>query len=334
MVVNPNEADYRYLYFALLSSREQLKRLASGAAQQNLSGKLVRDFVLPFPHIETQQRIASVLGSLDDKIELNRRMNRTLERMAQALFKSWFIDFDPVRAKAEGRDPGLPPDLAALFPDRLIDSDLGPIPAGWKTGPMLELCSLTGGGTPKTSRPEYWDGDVLWASAKDVSQCGEAFLIATERSITRKGVAESSTKIIPPRTTVVVARGATTGRMTMIGASMAMNQTCYALRSKVEAHFFLYQCVQSRIGELVNAAHGSVFDTITTRTFEQSSVVLPPESVQKAFNLAVEPLFGRILIGLRESRTLTTLRDTLLPRLLSGEIEVRIAESLAASTGS
>ena len=121
---------------------------------------------------------------------------------------------------------------------------------------------------PFADIPAYWNGDVPWASAKDVSQCGEAFLVSTERTITKKGVEESSTKIIPANATVVVARGATTGRLTMFGHSMAMNQTCYGLRSKVGAPFALYCNVRYFIERLVQGGHGSIFDTITTSTFE------------------------------------------------------------------
>src|SRR5439155_27376328 len=149
----------------------------------------------------------------DDKIDLNRRMNETLEAIARALFKSWFVDFDPVRAKAEGRDSGLPKHIAELFPDSFEESELGEVPKGWITGPILRQAKILSGGTPKTDRPDYWGGPILWASAKDVSQCPDAFLTSTERTITEKGLSESATELIPSSCTVVVARGATTGRM-------------------------------------------------------------------------------------------------------------------------
>ena len=154
-----------------------------------------------------------MLGALDDKIELNRRINATLEATARALFQSWFVDFDPVHAKLDGRQPpSLDIATAALFPSEFENSELGQIPKGWAVGSILCQADLLSGGTPKTDVPEFWDGDISWASAKDVSQCGEAFLVSTERTITKRGVEESSTKIIPALTTVVVARGATTGR--------------------------------------------------------------------------------------------------------------------------
>lgn len=216
----------------------------------------------------------------------------------------------------------LSPATAALFPEHFQDSPLGHIPKGWDTGSILRQADLLSGGTPKTDVPAYWNGDVPWASAKDVSQCGEAFLVSTERTITKQGVEESSTKIIPANATVVVARGATTGRLTMFGHAMAMNQTCYGLRSKVGAPFALYCNARHFIERLVQGGHGSIFDTITTSTFEATDVLLAPKEVLLAFDKQVTPLFQQVHANLHQSRTLSTLRDTLLPKLLSGELSV------------
>jgi type I restriction enzyme S subunit len=219
-------------------------------------------------------------------------------------------------------------ETAALFPERLTESDVGQIPRGWRVGSLLEHAMLLSGGTPKTSVSEYWNGTIPWASAADVSQCGECFLVQPERSITRRGLEESSTKLIPAFSTVVVARGATTGRMCLLGKGMAMNQTCYALRSKSGGDFYLYCRARHEVDDLVHAAHGSVFDTITTSTFEASRVLLPPEAAIRRFDEVVEPSFRSILIRQEESRNLTEIRDTLLPKLLSGELRIRDAEKM------
>ena len=258
--------------------------------------------------------------------------------MGRALFKSWFIDFDPVHAKARVRRehpkwtntqvsrvalPNLASNVAELFPDSFEDSELEPIPHAWKVGSLLDHACLLSGGTPKTGEPAYWGGAIPWASAKDVSQCGETFLISTERTITELGLENSATKIIDPYSTVVVARGATTGRMAMFGLPIAMNQTCYALRSKQSNHFFLYCHARHIIGDLVHSAHGSVFDTVTTRTFESTPVLVPDSLLAQAFHNAVQPLFSQILMHQQESAALTANRDLLLPKLLSGELSLR-----------
>lgn len=329
LTVDEKKVDRLFLYYVFTSAEQQLyirqNAIQTGVPHTNLG--ILRKTPLNLPPLSEQKTIARILGALDDKIELNRRMNETLEAMARALFQSWFVDFDPVRAKAAGCQPlGMEDVTAAFFPASFKGSKLGDIPAGWEIGSILKQAILLSGGTPKTSIAEYWDGDVAWASAKDVSQCGEPFLIATERSITKRGLEESSTKLIPALATVVVARGATTGRLTMFGREMAMNQTCYGLSSKIGSPLSLYCQAQDFIERMVQAAHGSVFDTITTRTFEATEVLLPPPELLRSFDRTVAPLFERIRINLRQSISLATLRDTLLPKLLSGEIQVSTVE--------
>ena len=313
-----------FVYYSLSTRKDEIRHQAAGGSAVPILNK--GDFSrmeIALPPFAEQKAIAAVLGALDDKIELNRRMNATLEAMARALFQSWFVDFDPVRAKLDGRPPAaLDPATAALFPDSFQDSTFGHIPKGWESGSILRQADLLSGGTPKTDVAAYWNGDVPWASAKDVSQCGEAFLVCTERTITKQGVDESSTKIIPANATVVVARGATTGRLTMFGHAMAINQTCYGLRSKVGVPFALYCNARHFIERLVQGGHGSIFDTITTSTFEATDVLLAPKEVLLAFDKQVTPLFQQVHANLHQSRTLATLRDTLLPKLLSGELSV------------
>jgi type I restriction enzyme S subunit len=278
------------------------------------------------PSVAEEESITHILSTLDDKIELNRRMNETLEAMARTLFKSWFVNFDPVRNKAERRGPKLPSSLVDLFPTEFEASELGEIPKGWSVGTILTKARLLSGGTPKTENQDYWDGSIAWASAKDVSQCADRFLIVTERTITDKGLEESATQLIPAFATVVVARGATTGRMVLFGRDMAMNQTCYALVSRTKTPFALYCQLFEGIGDLVHAAHGSVFDTITTSTFNTGRFILAADSALEAFEKLVSPMFKRILKNCEESRTLAATRDTLLPKLISGELRVKDAK--------
>ncbi len=326
---DPRLIEPRFLFYWMFG-REFFVQFKGVAGQTDMAEYVsLRDqrrMHITLPPLPEQRCIAHILGTLDDKIELNRRMNETLEAMARALFKSWFVDFDPVRAKAEGRDPGLPKPLADLFPARLVDSELGEIPEGWQTGPILDHARLMSGGTPKTDRSEYWDGSIAWASAKDVSQSPGTFLVATERTITERGLDESATQMVPAFCSVVVARGATTGRMVLFGCDMAMNQTCYALASTTETPFALFCRLREEIDALVHAAHGSVFDTITTSTFTSSRIVLPPKALLKAFEERAAPIFLRVLESTRETRALAALRDAILPKLISGELRVGAAE--------
>ncbi len=316
--------DSRFLFYLL--STLGLNNWRAGSGQPLLNQDILSRIPASAPEPAEQRAIAHILGTLDDKIELNRRMSETLEAMARALFKSWFVDFNPVRAKAEGRDPGLPKHLADLFPDSFEESELGEIPRGWEVGSILKHARLLSGGTPKTDRAEYWDGPILWASAKDVSQSSSLFLIDTERNITERGLDESATQVVPAFCSAVVARGATTGRMVLFGRDMAMNQTCYALATTTETPFALYCRLRQEVDALVHAAHGSVFDTITTSTFASSRIVLPSPSALKAFEVRIAPLFQKVLNNVSASRTLTALRDALLLKLISGELRIQDAK--------
>jgi type I restriction enzyme, S subunit len=320
------EFDARFLSYYLKS--DQFWNFIRGvlgdkSAQPNASAATMTKAPVLAPRDKAEQRaIAHILGTLDDKIELNRRTSETLEAMARALFKSWFVNFDPVRAKDEGRDPSLPQPLADLFPDRLVGSELGDMPDGWTVGTILAYARLISGGTPKTGRPEYWDGPIGWVSAKDVSQSKDLFLVETRRTITEKGLAESATRVVPALCSVVVARGATTGRIAILGRDLAMNQTCYALKSTIDAPFALHCQLREAIDALVHAAHGSIFNTITTRTFETSRVVLPSPRLLQEFEKLTSPLFLRMLSASVEARMLAALRDALLTKLVSGDMRI------------
>ena len=321
-----------YLYY-WMSSQEFLHQISYLKGQTDMADYVsLRDqrrMTVTIPSTQQQLHVVNCLKPIDDRITLLRETNITLEAIAQALFKSWFVDFDPVHAKAEGRQPeGMDAVTATLFPDGFQESELGVVPKGWGVGSILDIANLISGGTPKTDRAEYWGGDISWASAKDVSQASDSILVETDRTITSLGLEKSSTKMIPAYSSVVVARGATTGRMVMFGKAMAMNQTCYALESKSGASIALYLVLRKEIEALTQKAHGSIFDTITTSTFAASKTLLIPNTLLTCFEDVASPLFHRILVGTQKAQTLTQLRDTLLPRLISGQLRLPEAEEL------
>ena len=208
-------------------------------------------FTLPIPPLPEQRAIARILGSLDDKIEANRRMNETLEAMARTLFQSWFIDFDPVRARAEGQAPkGMDAETAALFPDGFEEQEGRSVPAGWRTGTFDETIELIGGGTPKTSVAEYWNGIIPWFSVVDAPINSDVFVVDTEKKITERGIAESSTRLLPIGTTIITARG-TVGKCALVGIPMAMNQSCYGIRGRDgRGNYFIYFSLRDLVSEL------------------------------------------------------------------------------------
>ena len=328
---DPMKIDSRYLsyFFGLPSFKEHIRAIAVGATMPSLNTSLMSDVIIPHPPEITEQRaIAHILGTLDDKIELNRRMSETLEAMARALFKSWFVDFDPVRAKAEGRWrrdeslPGLPAHLWDMFPDSFEDSELGEIPKGWKVKSFASTVEILGGGTPKTAVEEYWNGDIPWFSVVDAPTCSDVWAIDTEKKVTRAGVENSSTRVLPAGTTILSARG-TVGRIALVGVPMAMNQSCYGLKGLLGSRgFYCYYTTRELVVQLQQHAHGSVFDTITRDTLDSVDVAAPTGSLVEQFERQASPSFERILSAVLESRTLATLRDTLLPKLISGELRV------------
>ena len=314
----------RWLYYWMQSI--EFYRQYKGVSGQTDMAEYVslqdqRKMKITLPPLQVQKRIASILGAFDDKIELNRQMNTTLEGMAQALFKSWFVDFDPVRVKAEGRPTGLPSHIAKLFPSEFEDSTLGQIPKGWKVGALCDLFDIHGGGTPKTSVSDYWNGSIPWFSVTD-SPSNNVFVIDTEKHITEEGLNNSSVNLLPIGTTVISARG-TVGKCCIAGIPMTTNQSCYALRAKKGFQdYYVYFSVVQQVENLQRSGHGSVFNTITRNTFTTIFQPLPPPTIVDTWETKVTTIMQRMQSNAFEINTLSTLRDTLLPKLLSGEIKI------------
>ena len=326
------QLDNRFLaYYVNTVACNHIAAHLVGAVQQHFNVGSARTLRLNLPPLREQKASASVLGALDDLIEVNRETNETLEEMARALFKSWFVDFDPVRAKLEGRPPaGMDAATAALFPDHFQDSELGQIPKGWEVKPLSKNIELLSGGTPKTSEPSYWDGEIPWYSVRDAPSDTDVWVVDTDRKITPLGVSDSAASILPEKTTINSARG-TVGKLALIGRPMAMNQSCYGVRGAAGyREFFTFYALKEGVEEFQQNAHGSVFDTITRETFSTLNVASPPITVADAFEALVEPLMETILANVHESRDLAALRDTLLPKLLSGEVSVERVEKRLA----
>jgi len=193
-----------------------------GAVFDSLKCAEIPNFELSIPPFAEQRAIAHILGTLDDKIELNRQMTETLEAIARALFKSWFVDFDPVCAKAEGRDPGLPKPVADLFPARLSDSELGLIPEGWRPSTLgREVVALLGG-TPSRAEPAFWGGEIPWINS---GKANEFRVVEPSEFITQEGLEASATKLLPSRTTIIAITGATLGQVSLTEIETCANQS-------------------------------------------------------------------------------------------------------------
>ena len=331
-VLDKNIIDQKFLYFWMLGREFYLQcRAAKGQTDMadyvNLQDQ--RRMKITLPPLPERCAIACILSSLDDKIEVNRRMNETLEAMARTLFKSWFIDFDPVHARVEGRAPaGMDAETAALFPDGFEETELGMVPRGWGIGSFDETIDLIGGGTPKTPVPEYWNGNTPWFSIVDAPENSNVFVIDTEKKITQRGLEETSTRLLLKGTTIITARG-TVGKCALVGNPMTMNQSCYGIHAKDQrCDYFIYFALRNLVSELQRSTHGSVFDTISSNTFKTVYTVIVPVELTRIFDKKISSFMERILSSLQESETLVLPRNALLLKLLSGEIRLKYSGML------
>ncbi|WP_309673371.1 restriction endonuclease subunit S, partial [Gemmatimonas sp.] len=328
MKLTPDQykVESRFLYFVFTSAdyRHYLRSNAVVTGVPHINLGLLREYSLSLPPLAEQKTIAAVLGALDDKIELNRRMNATLEAMARALFQSWFVDFDPVCAKLDGRQPaGLDEATAALFPDAFQASEVGHIPLGWTVEPVGEVVECVGGGTPSTAEPRFWEnGTYHWTTPKDFSSLQSPVLIDTDRRVTAAGVSKISSGLLPAGTLLLSSR-APVGYLAISGIPVAINQGFIAMKTNDRASsFFMLHWCQSNMAEIESRATGTTFPEISKQNFRPIPVILPPKPLMAAFGDSVAPLYTRITANLHECRTLAAIRDTLLPKLLSGELRV------------
>ena len=267
-----------------------------------------------FPDDVNEQRaIAHILGTLDDKIEMNLRMNETLEVMGRALFKSWFVDFDPVRAKMEGRDTGLPRHIADLFPDRLMDSELGEIPEGWEPKALGECFNLTMGQSPPgSSYNDHGEGLPFFQGRTDFG-----FRYPENRKF-----CTAPTRIAWPGDTLVSVR-APVGDINMAWTQCCIGRGVAALRDKSASSSFTYYSAWTIQEDIRVYEHtGTVFGAINGKQFEALQTLEPRAELIKAFDSQVSPLDFRVKGNTSEIRTVTDLQEVLLPRLISGNLRV------------
>ena len=294
-----------------------------GAVFDSLKCADVPRFELPIPPRRTQKAISKLLTALAEKIELNRRMNETLEVMAKAIFKDWFIDFGPTRAKMEGKVPYLAPEIWSSFPDEMDDEG---IPVGWIQSTIGECFNVVGGSTPSTQQSEFWDGGIAWVTPKDLSSLSSPILLATERTITKAGLAKIGSGLLPLGTVLLSSR-APIGYVAISHIPVAINQGFIALipNGQLPSEFgFLW--VKENMELIKQYANGSTFLEISKTNFRPLHAIIGGSKVIETFRSIVSPMFDKIAANEEESRDLCRLRDLLLPKLMSGEIRLKDAE--------
>jgi type I restriction enzyme S subunit len=294
--------DPEFVPYLLLGNKSRLLSVVDSAGHG--TGRLNADTLLNLPvHVPPaveQRRIAHILGTLDDQIQLNRRMNETLEALARATFKSWFVDFDPVRAKAEGRDPRLPKHIADLFPDRFEDSELGEIPAGWKVKPIGEAVRVVGGGTPSTKEPAFWEGGTHhWATPRDLSKLQDPVLLDTERKITDAGLAKISSGLLPVGTVLLSSR-APVGYLAVARVPVSVNQGFIAMvcEGPLTNHYVLHWAL-SNMEQIEGRASGTTFQEISKKNFRPMLALMPADDTLAAFEQQMSTIYDKITVNLK-----------------------------------
>lgn len=303
-------------YFGMESFKEYIRSIAVGATMPSLNTNLLSNINVQIPTLAEQRATSRILGTLDDKIDLNRQMNETLEAMARAIFKDWFVDFGPVRAKAEGRPPYLAPDLWALFPDALDDDDK---PVGWCISKLGDDFDLTMGQSPPgETYNEIGEGLPFFQGRTDFGF----------RYPSRRIYCSAPTRVAQKDDTLVSVR-APVGDLNLAWEKCCIGRGVAAVRHKSESRSFTYYSLGQIQRELQTYEHtGTVFGAINKSQFEALELISPSSIFVLSFEKKIAPLDERIRLNTAEIETLAQLRDLLLPRLMSGEIRLRDAEKM------
>ncbi len=323
--------DPRFLaYYVNSAASHHVASQLVGAVQQHFNVGSARKILMHLPSLLEQRAIAHILGTLDDKIELNRRMNETLEAMARALFQSWFVDFDPVRAKAEGRDPGLPKPLADLFPDSFEDSELGEIPKGWTVGTLADFALLNPESWSRETRPgviNYVDlSNTKWG-------CIEAITVYEPHDAPSR-----AQRVLRPGDTIVGTVRPGNGSYALISVDGLTGSTGFAVlrprRPDCAQFVYLAATAAENVETLSHLADGGAYPAVRPEVVVATKAIRAADDVLARFSRSTDPLLAKMAQNERESRTLAALRDTLLPKLISGELRVKDAERRVAETTS
>ena len=291
-----------FMYYKFVDIRRNLSNQANGSVFQNLKTDIVRDYSINIPSLKTQEKIVSILKSLDDKIEVNRKINENLEQQAQVLFKSWFVDFEPFKN------------------GEFVESELGMIPKGWRVEVLGDVCKCILGGTPSRNKEEYWNGNIAWINSGEVN---EFRIVKPSEYITEEGLKHSATKLLPKKTTVLAITGATLGQVSLLEIDSCANQSVIGVLENDNIPYeFIYPLINVKITELCSHMTGGAQQHINKNNVEQLNIVLPSENVMAEYKEKTKSIYSQITNCCFESRRLAEIRDTLLPKLMSGELRV------------
>jgi type I restriction enzyme S subunit len=280
-----------YVYYLLKDTVADFRQIAHGGVFDTITRDTFNEIEILLPSLPEQKSIASVLSSLDDKIDLLHRQNATLEKMAETLFRQWFVEEE----KEE-----------------------------WEEGTLDDILTVKGGTTPSTKEPAYWNGSIHWTSPRDITNLNGIYLFDTERKITELGLSKISSGLLPKGTLLMSSR-APVGVLAFCEIPVAINQGYIAiLDNKGYSKEIIYLWLKANIDVVHSFSNGSTFMEISKSTFKTLQLQIPPKQVLTDFQLIVKPLFQKIKSNQTQIQTLTALRDTLLPKLMSGEVTIKM----------
>jgi sty sbli len=302
-----------FLFYALKNYIKNFKAKSTGSVFETINISSFDLMKLSVPCLKKQQSIAAVLSALDKKIALNKQINARLEQMAKTLYDYWFVQFDFPDANGK---PYKSSGGEMVFDETLKRE----IPKGWKSGNILNIANLLGGGTPSKSSPKYWNGNIPFFTPTDCDN--SIFILDTADRITDAGLCNSSTRLFKKHSIFITARGSV-GRSSINAVPMAMNQSCYAFQAKENVSYtFLFFLIRELIMILEVKATGSVFNSIVSSDIETTNLVISNKDLIRKFGEYCEPLFNQIETNLKQNHQLTQLRDFLLPMLMNGQVSV------------
>ena len=296
--------DLNFIYYVVANQqfKNTITQLATGTTIKNVSLETMRNYTFCIPPLSIQKQIGKILSSFDDKIELNRRINDNLEQQAQALFKSWFVDFDPFK---DGK---------------FVESELGRIPEGWRVERLGSVCKCLLGGTPSRNKEEYWNGKIAWINSGEIN---EFRITKPSEYITQEGLKKSATKLLPKKTTVLAITGATLGQVSLLEIDSCTNQSVIGLLENEDIfHEYIYPLIKNRIDDLCSHMTGGAQQHINKNNVEQLEILVPPKKILVEYKQIATPIYSLISNICFESQKISKLRDSLLPRLMSGELKL------------
>jgi type I restriction enzyme S subunit len=299
--INEEVAFPKYLFYNLKVL--DFASMDVGSAIPSLTTELLKKIEIDLPSLSEQKSIAQILSTIDDKIENNLAINKTLEEMAMALYKHWFVDFGPFQN------------------GEFVDSELGSIPKGWEVKRLGDLYDTTSGGTPSRKKMEYYDnGTIQWIKSKELDN---TFIIDTEEKITEVALAKSSAKRFPARSVLIAMYGATVGEIAINSEISTCNQAICAIKEVVLPYFYVYLFLKKEKENILNQAVGSAQQNISQIIIKNLRLIDPKLEDIKDLFIEFDSIFNKLESNIKENQTLTQLRDTLLPKLISGEIRLK-----------